>query len=112
MVCIFFLKEWTKQRKIESQLHEMSDEVLDKHLRQFYAEVKNKQDEDYSKSALVGIKHGIERYLNCPPHSRCLNISTNPVYKMSNGILNAKIVSLKSKESKKFRTNLSWKLKT
>ena len=49
MVCIFFLKEWTKQRKIETQLHKMGDEVLEKHLRQFYAEVKNKQGED-SKS--------------------------------------------------------------
>ncbi|CAB4003015.1 Hypothetical predicted protein, partial [Paramuricea clavata] len=87
--------EWSKQRNIQQELHEMDDKTLDKCLCQFYAEVKNQQGEDYSKSTLIGLKHGLERYLNCPPYNRGLSMSSNPAFKMSNSVLNAKIVSLK-----------------
>ncbi|CAB3978967.1 structural maintenance of chromosomes 3-like [Paramuricea clavata] len=88
-------KEWSKQRNIQQELHEMDNKTVDKCLCQFYAEVKNQQGEDYSKSTLIGLKHGVERYLNCPPYNRGLSMSSNPAFKMSNSVLNAKIVSLK-----------------
>ena len=50
---------------------------------------------------MVAIKHGIERYLNCPPHIRGLSISTNPAYEMFNAVLNAKVVSLKKQRKEK-----------
>ncbi|CAB4020399.1 Hypothetical predicted protein, partial [Paramuricea clavata] len=89
------LSQWSKQRNIQQELHEMDDKTLDKCLCQFYAEVKNQQGEDYSKSTLIGLKHGLERYLNCPPYNRGLSMSYNPAFKMSNSVLNAKIVSFK-----------------
>ena len=79
----------------------MDDKTLDQYLRHFYFEVKNKQGDDCSKSTLIGLKHGIERYLNCPPYNRGLNMSGNPAFKMSNSILNAKIVSLKKQGKEK-----------
>lgn len=81
----------------------MDEETLDKHLRLFYAEVKNKDGEDYSKSTLLGIRHGLERFLNFPPHNRGLTISSNPAFKMSNAVLNAKIVSLKKQGKEKIK---------
>ena len=68
---------------------------IDGYHRQFYAEVKNQQGEDYSKSTLIGLKHGLERYLNCPSYNRGLSKSSNLAFKTSNSVLNAKIVSLK-----------------
>ena len=35
---------------MQQELHEVDDKTLDQCLRRFYAEVKNKQGEDYSKS--------------------------------------------------------------
>ena len=69
--------------------------VQNRKTAQAYAKVKNKQGEDYSKSTLFGLKHGLERYLNCPPYNRSFSMSSNPAFKMSNSVLNAKIVSLK-----------------
>ncbi|CAB4035897.1 Zinc metallo ase nas-39 [Paramuricea clavata] len=81
-----------EQRNIQQELHVMDDKTLDKCLCQFYAEVKKQEVEDYSKSTL---KHGLERYLNCPPYNRGFSMSSNPAFKMSNSVLNAKIVFLK-----------------
>ena len=39
-------------------------------------------------------------------------MSANPAFKMSNSVLNAKIVSSKKQGKEKLCTNLSWKLKT
>lgn len=66
---------------------------LDENLRRFYAEVRTKNKEEYSKSALLGLRHGVERFLNSPPFNKGIKISANP---MSNQMLDAKIKQLKS----------------
>ena len=89
------LPEWALQRNISQELHEQSDEELDRNLRVFYAEVRNKYGENYGKSTLLGLRSGIERYLNYPPHNRGIKFSKNPVFMKSNMILDAKIKNLK-----------------
>lgn len=73
----------------------MDEFTLDNHLRLFYAEVKNKEGQDYSKSTLLGIRNGLERYLNSPPHNKGITITGNPAFKRSNIVLNAKVKLLK-----------------
>lgn len=73
----------------------MDNSTLDHYLRLFYAEVKNKDGNDYSKSTLLGLRYGLERYLNSPPHNKGITISGNPEFKKSNVVLNAKLKSLK-----------------
>ena len=73
----------------------MSDGQLDTNLRRFYAEARNKSGNEYSKSTLLGFRHGIERHLNAPPLNRGLKITSDPRFKRSNEMLNARIVSLK-----------------
>jgi hypothetical protein len=77
------------------ELHEMDNATLDNHLRLFYTEVKNQDGNDYSKSTLLGLRYGLERYLNSPPHNKGITISGNPEFKKSNVVLNAKLKSLK-----------------
>ena len=73
----------------------MNNATLDSYLRLFYAEVKNRDGNDYSKSTLLGLRYGLERYLNSPPHNKGITISGNPEFKKSNMVLNAKLKSLK-----------------
>ena len=73
----------------------MSLGQLDTNLRRFYAEARSKSGDVYSKSTLLGFRHGIERYLNAPPLNKSLKLSSDPRFKRSNEMLNATVVSLK-----------------
>ena len=68
---------------------------LDENLRRFYAEARQKNGENYSKSSLLGFRHSIERHLNAPPCSRNLRIAHDPRFSRSNQMLDAKLVQLK-----------------
>lgn len=63
----------------------------------FYAEVRNKNGNDYFKNTLLGLRSGIERYWNSPPHKKGIQICANPSFKKSNVMLNAKLKTRKSK---------------
>lgn len=68
---------------------------LDQNLGRFYAEARTKKGEDYSRSTLLGFLHSIERFLNTPPFSRGLQISSDPRFARSNLMLDAQIKNLK-----------------
>ena len=68
---------------------------MDANLRRFYAEARKKDGEMYGKKTLLGFRHGIERYLNQPPYSRNVNISSDSRFKRSNEMLDAQLVQLK-----------------
>ena len=57
--------------------------------------MRNKTGENYGKSTLLGLRSGIERHLNYPPHNRGIKFSKNPSFMKSNMILDAKIKNLK-----------------
>ena len=86
---------WCMEKIIQTQLEHMSPDQLDAILRRFYAEARSKLGDDYSKSTLLGFRHSIERYLNAPPLNKGLKLSSDPRFKRSNEMLNAKVVSLK-----------------
>jgi len=68
---------------------------LDQNIRRFYAEARTKKGENYSRSTLLGFRHSIERFLNAPPFSRGLQISTDLRFARSNLMLDAQIKNLK-----------------
>ena len=72
----------------------MAVEELDRNLRQFYAEARNKEDENYSRATLLSLRNGIERYLNTP-HSLGIRFTHDPRFVLSNQMLDAKIKQLK-----------------
>ena len=67
----------------------------DVNFRRFYAKVRKKVGELYSKSTDLGFRHSFERYLNGPPFNQGLNLNSDPHFKISNEMLNAQIVHLK-----------------
>ncbi|XP_020915719.1 uncharacterized protein LOC110253182 [Exaiptasia diaphana] len=73
----------------------MEESDLDAALRKFYAEARSKDGENYSRSALLGFRYAIERFLNGPPLNRGFKICKNPVFFLSNQMLDAKIKQLK-----------------
>ena len=68
---------------------------LDHNLRQFYAEARTQKGEPYSKSTLLGFRHGIERYLNSPPYNKGLQLASDPRFLRSNQMLDTQLVNLK-----------------
>jgi len=68
---------------------------LDHNLRRFYAEGRTQKGELYSKSTLLGFKHGIERYLNSSPYSKELQLASDPRFLRSNQMLDAQLINLK-----------------
>ena len=83
------------EKKIQTPLEQMSLGQLDTNLRRFYAEARNKSGAVYSKSTLLGFRHGIERYLNAPPLNKGLKLTSDSRFKRSNEMLNATVVSLR-----------------
>ena len=75
----------------------MSNDELDKNLRKFYGEARNKNGEEYGRSSLLQIRNSIERYLNYPPYNKGVQISSNPEFSSSNQMLNAALKSLKKR---------------
>ena len=109
---LYLFSEWAQQKNVKKPLHEQSDQELDKNLRAFYAEARNKEGKEYGKSTLLHLRSGIERYLNFPPYNRGLKFSQNPVFKNSNMMLDAKIKDLKQQGKQMLNTNLIFPLKT
>ena len=67
----------------------MNTAELDLNLARFYVEARTKKGEEYSRSALLGFRNSIERYLN--NNGRTVKISRNQVFQKSNKILDAKL---------------------
>ncbi|CAH3172905.1 unnamed protein product [Porites evermanni] len=67
----------------------MNTAELDLNLARFYVEARMKKGEEYCRSALLGFRNSIERYLN--NNGRTVKISRNQVFQKSKKILGAKL---------------------
>ena len=77
----------------------MTKKELDNFLRHFYAEVRTKDGQPYSRSSLLGIRNSIERYLNNPPFNRGISITKGTEFQASNKLLQSQI-KLNKRENK------------
>ena len=74
----------------------MSIQELDESdLRQFYAEARNRNGENYSRATLLSLRNGIERFLNTPSNNRDISFNKDPRFVLSNQMLDSKIKQLK-----------------
>lgn len=74
---------------------ELSSDDLAKELRCFYDEARTKNGNQYSKSALVSIRAGINRDLTSLPYFRIINIMKDKEFMSSNHVLIGIVKSLK-----------------
>ena len=79
--------DWCKTKNIIPELEQMTTKQLSfnkQNLFRFNAEARMKDKRDYSKSALIQFRHGIERYLNNPLFKGAINRNTsNPLFTWS-----------------------------
>jgi len=52
--------EWSKQKQLGITLAEMSIQEVDENLRQFYADARNRNGENYSRATLLSLRDGTE----------------------------------------------------
>ena len=91
----FISAEWSKQKEIGINLAEMTNTELDVSLRQFYAEARNKEGENYGRATLLSLRNGIGRFLNSPSNNCGISLTKDPQFVLSNQMLDAKIKQLK-----------------
>ena len=70
-------------------------EWINNSLKFFYAEARTKKGENYSKSALIGMRAAIGRHLNSPPYDRKVNITKDTDFMTSNHVLTGQIKNQK-----------------
>lgn len=64
----------------------MTVEELDRSLKQFYAEARNKERVklNYSRATLLSLRNGIERFLNTPPNNLGIKFTKDHRFVLSN----------------------------
>lgn len=81
MIVVNFSRlEWASTRRINGNIGQKTKAELDANLRLFYAEARNKDGGNYSRSTLLGFRNGLERYLNSPPYKKGIHIATDSAF--------------------------------
>ena len=73
------LIEWCCQTGIQTNVLEMSNEVLDESLRRFYDEARTQTGQEYRRSSLLSFRNSIERHF-IVIKGRSLKLVGNPVF--------------------------------
>ncbi|CAH3168833.1 unnamed protein product [Porites lobata] len=71
-------------------------EVLSERLKKFYQELRKSPTEHYSASAHLSIRAAIDRHLNTLPEFSGISIVRDPLFKIANKSLSAKLKQLKA----------------
>ena len=95
IVVNFFHSKWASARGINGDIGLKTRTELDANLRIFYAEARNKDGVNYSRSTLLGFRNGFNRYLNNLPYKKGIHNATNPAFQQSNQMLEAKLKDMK-----------------
>ncbi|XP_022806526.1 uncharacterized protein LOC111343613 [Stylophora pistillata] len=88
-------RAWCSEKTLQTPLEDMTIGQLDHNLRRFNAEARTQKGEPYSKSTLLGFRHGTERYLNSPAYNKGPQLASDPRFVRSNQVLGAQLVNLK-----------------
>ena len=95
IVVNFFHSEWASARGINGDIGQKTKAQLDANLKFIYAEARNKNEGNYSRSTLLGFRNDLERYLNNPPYKKGIHIAIDPAFQQSNQMLDAKLKDMK-----------------
>ena len=66
VIWILYL-DWLRAREMDENFESFEEQILSDSLTRFYAEMNNRNGSPYSKSAMIGIRSGINRQLQGPP---------------------------------------------
>lgn len=90
MYCIFsnfsvFL-EWLIETNRSADFETLPDEILAGILREFFGAVRKQSQKEYSRSGLINLRAGLNRYLQDPPNRCIINLMHNPIFQNANKV--------------------------
>ena len=83
------IADWCRERKIAKPLLQISELELNEALRRFYAEARNKNGGEYSRSSLLGFRSAVERHFAA--NDVQLKLTNNPIFQKSNKMFECKL---------------------
>ncbi|XP_070550926.1 uncharacterized protein [Ptychodera flava] len=89
------LKTWCGERSFSPDFEMLPVETLAHLLKQFYAEVRTREGNDYSIRSYSGIRAAIHRHITNVPFNRTVNILRDREFHAANTVFIGKIKSLK-----------------
>lgn len=82
-----FVSDWLTAKSLDPVFETLEEDALNNMLRKFYAELHNQDGKKYSRSALLGIRAAIQRFLTSGAVSRKINIINGEAFKPANEVL-------------------------
>ena len=102
-----FKLEWLQLRYPRENLESLTKEILAERPSKFYQELKQEGGQDYSRSAHMVIRAGLNRYLTSDNVGKTFSIIADPVFKTANKSLNAKHKKIKESGTSKVKYHSS-----
>ena len=103
-----FKLEWLQLRYPRENLESLTKEILAEQLSKFYQEQKQEGGKDYSRSARVAIRAGLNRHLTSDKVGKTFSIIADPVFKTANKSLKAKLKKIKESGACKVKHHISY----
>ena len=76
---------------MDQNFEELPVEQLADLLRQFYGTVLSKNHKEYSKSGLINLRSGLNRYLHGPPFKKSFDLMNDRVFTQANLVLTGRL---------------------
>ena len=82
--------------------------MLAETLREFFASVKTKKGDSYSKSSMINLRAGLNRFLRLPPNNRIINLMHNETFQNANQVFKGQLRRSKNegKDTSKPRSDI------
>ena len=93
--CVF--PDWMRENKIPVEFELLDAEKLADLLRKLYGTVLSKKGKPYSKSGMINLHAGINRYLQNPPFNRTFDIMNDAQFLPANKVFNGRMRDNKEK---------------
>lgn len=81
-----FFSDWLLFKRKDPNFEHLEDNLLAQLLRTFFAEVRKRNGKPYSKSGMINLRAGLNRYLQSPPYSRIVNLMHNDAFQNANSV--------------------------
>jgi len=77
-------RAYLSEKKLDTNFETFTIERLSEILTHFYLDVRTKEGKMYKANSLESLRHGLNRYLKSPPHSRKFDIIKDTAFNEAN----------------------------
>lgn len=90
------LQTWINLKNIQVNFQSIKKTELNTVLRQFYGSIRTTKGELYSISSYLGLRAGLNRYINEPPVSRLWNLMQDPEFTSANNVFKGVVKEIRT----------------